>query len=249
MPVALTIDVRTQEVMTFLQRIHPQFPYAAMLALNRTAEDGLAALRSEIPRRFTIREVRLLNLVAPRQLPRPYRATTHHLAATVRTDGYARVFAPFETGTPKTPTSRLGGPLAHTVIVPTGHLRPTRGTVIPRTLYPTSLGLAPRRDPKGTTYYALGRGAITKKLTPVKGRSIVGKRGTFALIAGRHNIRPSQAGVYQRQGDTVRMLWALEPMVRRPRILNYQTTVETVVAERFRPNWEGAWELALRTAR
>lgn len=249
MSVGLVIDVRVKEVISFLQRIHPQFPFAASVALNRTAEDGLAALRTDIPKRFTIREAKVMKWIAPMQLPRPNRATKQNLAATLKTDGYGRIFAPFEEGIPKTPSGRLGGPLAPFVIVPTSNLRPTKQTVIPRSLYPTNLGLSPRRDASGKTYYALGKGSIEKGLTPFKGSAVMGKRGTFALIPGRHNIRPDQAGVYQRTGGTVRMLWALEPRVRRPKILHYQDTIASVVARRFAPNWDGAWALAMRTAR
>jgi len=52
----LTIDTNLPEVQAKLGRIgRRQVPFATVLALTRTAQDGQEAVRSELPRRFTLR--------------------------------------------------------------------------------------------------------------------------------------------------------------------------------------------------
>lgn len=221
--------------------------YAASVALNRVAEEVNAALRSELPKRFTIRESALLRYVAPQQLPRHQRATRENLEATLMTSGLSAILGPYEEGKPHVRGRRP-------VIVPTTALRPGKHVRIPRSLYPTNLGLQPRRDAGGSHYYALGRGAIAKKRTPFKqgkrGWSIQGKLGTFELNQQYHpGISSRQAGVYQRIGGVIRKLWHYRDQVSRPKALQFQATAERIMATRFGPNFDGALQAALRTAK
>ena len=221
--------------------------YAAAEALNRTAEEVNAALRNEIPKRFTIRETALLRHLAPIQLPRHQRATKENLVATLMTAELSAILGPYEEGIPHVRGRRP-------VIVPTTSLRPSKPSRIPRTLYPTNLGLQPRRDASGAMYYALGRGSLAAKRTPIKkgasGYTITGKLGTFALDPMYHpNLRPGQAGVYQRLGGKVRKLWHYVDKVRRPKALQFQATADRIMATRFAPNFDGVLDAVLKKSR
>ena len=225
-----------------------QARFAAANALNRTGEEINARMRREIPSRFTIREQKLLTYLAPVQLPKPYRATKQNLNAILQTDGLANILGPFEAGTPKV------GSAAKPIIIPTSRLRPSRKSVVPRSLYPTNLGLIARKDPSGKNYYALGRNAIRKGLTPYSSKNgvvqIKGKLGTFVLDPTIHKgISEKQWGVYQRLGGEVRMIWRYINRVSRPSSLQFVSTAAEVMADRFDVNFTGALEQALRTAK
>jgi hypothetical protein len=235
-----------------------QVPFAMSLAINRTAEEGTAALRPRIEKAFTIRENRILDLVAPRTLPRHMRATKQNPRAVIRSEDYARLLAPFETGETHKATRGVDG-RTNPVIIPTKNIRPTQGTRVARSLYPINLGLVARRtiNPRreGPYYYALGRNSIKKRLKPFKPTSggriqIKGRRGTFVLDALTAPDLPEQKrGVYQREGGKVKMLWAFRPSVPRPRALKFEETLMPLVRARLAVNFVGALAFAKRTAR
>lgn len=245
-PVVIRVD-NLEKVVQAVWLHADQARYAAAEALNRTAEEVNATLRLEIPRRFTIREQALLRHLAPRQLPRHQRATKENLAATLMTAELSAILGPYEEGEPHVRGTRP-------VIVPTTSLRPTKASRIGRQFYPTNLGLQPRRDPSGRSYYALGRGAIAKKLTPFKqgnrGWTITGKLGTFALDPQYHpTLSKGQAGVYQRVGGKLRKLWHYVDRVRRPKSLQFQQTADRIMDTRFGPNFDGVLDVVLRKDR
>lgn len=236
----------------FTAAYREQLPFAIATALNRTGEDANAALRAHIEDKFTIRVPSLLRYVAPVQLPRPNRATKQNLTVILETDRIGRLFNPFEQGVPKS------GSVERPLIVPSDALRLTKKTVIPRSLYPGNLGLTPKRDPAGTSYYALGRNSKKKKLTPfhTTGRGVTqvkGRRRTFVLDPRyNRNITPAQAGIYQRTGPgkhDIRLLWHFTERVQRPAVLEFYDTVDRTWDARIGPNFEGAMAFALRTAR
>ena len=221
-----------------------QARFAAANALNRTGEEINADLRRTLPSRFAIRERKILHYIAPVQLPRPNRATKTNLNAILQADGLAKILGPFEEG-----AIHVGTPLAP-VAIPTSALRRSRMTIVPRSLYPVNLGLVARRDPSGKSFFALGRGAKAKNLTPFHGIQIRGKLGSFVLDPTTHKgITSQQWGVYQRLGGKVRMLWRYIVSVRRPPRLLFAETAQRIMAERFETNFTGALAQALRTAR
>lgn len=230
-----------------------QIPFAISVALNRTADDANAALRGILPREFTIRDPNLVRFVAPQQLPRPNRATKQNLTALLETEGKGRILDPFEIGKPKVQKS-ADSPVA----VPTQNIRFTKRTVIPKKWYPANLGLTPKRDAAGQSYYALGRGAIKNKATPFKRAKsgkiqVQGKLRTFVLDPRYgHDISEKGRGVYVRVGprrEDVRLIWSYRQQVQRPKILKFEDTVRRTVESRWVANMEGALAFALRTAK
>lgn len=248
----IDIRVNVKPTVKALGDLAKQVPFAVSVALNRTAEDALAALRREIPQRFIVRNARLLRFVAPPFLPIENRARKDRLVARLETEGIGRILNPFETGIPK-----VGTPLLP-VAIPTPHLQFTKRTVVPRRWYPVNLGLVPRRDASGRGFFALGKNAIRDKKSPFKTTKrgavqIKGKLRTFVLDPQHHRgISPKQRGVYVRIGkdrDDIRMIWMYRDRTRRPRILRFRETVEAEVRRRWPENFRGAWAFALRTAR
>jgi hypothetical protein len=250
----LEIQVDTTLVQQFIRQAPDQFAFAAAIALNRTGEDANAALRQAIPQAFTLRDPRLLRYVAPSTLPRDQQANKHTLSVVLKTEAKGRILDPFEFGTPH----RQASP-DQPVAIPTGDLRFTKQTVIPRRWYPANLGLTPRKEAGSLKpYYALGKGAIAKGLTPFKtgargGVQVQGKLRTFVLDPKyQRGVSPKQRGVYVRIGPDkgdIRMIWRFVDQVPRPTHLRFRETAERTVAERWEPNFIGAFAFALRTAR
>lgn len=248
----IDIHVDIDQAIAEVGRYTGQMPFAIATALNRTGEDGNAALRASIGQHFIVRDDRLLRYVAPTILPRDQRASKTNLSVVLKTEGRGRILDPFEIGLAKT------GTLAKPVAIPTATLRPTPRAVVPRRMYPANLGLTPKKTPTGTSYYALGRGSILHHKTPIHHTArgavqIKGKQRTFVLDPRLHRgIAPEQWGVYQRIGPKrgdIRMLWRYVDQVPRPAILEFEETVRRTVETRWAPNFDGAFAFALRTAR
>lgn len=233
------IRVDAKDTLSWLDRSHKQAPFAIATALNRTAEDGLAVIRQNVRAGFTIRTLPM-NFVAPQVLPAAYRARKDKLTALIEPRGVGQILAPFEEGRPHT-RDRLGRPVPVPSTGFTG-LRSTKRTVIPRRLYPGNLGLAVKRDPKGTLYYATGKGAKKRGVSgppPKKGRY-----GTYQVTTDKG------AMVFQRLGPgTTRLLWTLKDVVHRPANLRFYRGVQEAVDARWESNMLGAWDFAMRTAR
>ena len=244
-----------------------QVPYAGAIAINRTLEEASAALRPKIDKRFHIREQGLLERIAPRVLPKDQRASKTSLQGRIYSKDFAKLLVPFETGEEHRESTGADGRV-NPVIIPTANLRPSPKVRIPRSIYPVNLGLFARKtinpQREGPYFYALGRGSlggrakkgVKKRATPISstksGRiQIKGRQGTFVLNElTAPALDPSKWGVYQRVNDKVVVqLWAFRKQVPRPRILDFESTVGPIAAARLRPNFEGAFEMAMRTAR
>jgi hypothetical protein len=254
-----------REVIGDLASLSKQVPYAAMIAINRTAEEATHALRPHVQQVFTVREPRLLDLVAPRTLPATQRASKERLSVTLRSKDYARVFEPFERGAAHVAGRSLDG-REQPVIIPTSTLRPSKATRIARSWYPTNLGLEakrtinPRRE--GPYYFALGRGSLGGKVKGKKAKKnpfhttsggrlqIKGRRGTFVLDKlTAPTLDPKKYGVYRREGGEVRKLWNFAARVERKPILQFEAIQSPIAKARLPINFLGAFELAKRTAR
>jgi hypothetical protein len=228
------IQVDFKGAVQFLNRFAPYAKEAFAVALNRTAELGTRAGRDHARRVFQVRSEQALRFALPVTLPGRLRASPSRLTAIIEPERIGQIYNPFEAGGMHT-RDTLGRPVA----VPTSFLRKTEMTVIPRAWYPTNLGLQPVRDPKGASYYKLGRDSVKKRRTPVRrtigGVRVLGKRGAFALDPD-HGVRvdAKHAGVYIRTGPgkhDIQRLWIYREAVRRPPILQLLATIDRVTAQ------------------
>jgi hypothetical protein len=236
-PVGVTIRVDDQAVQKLLGDAVKEIPFTLALALNRTGEDINAARRDLYPTQFHARNQQLIRWLAPPYLGRDKKATKTNLTVLLDTGLSARFLDPFETGRPHQ-IDRLG----RLVAVPSsgfGGLRPMPMTVIQKQLYPVNLGLQLRRDPKGgNAYYALGRGSIKKRLTPLHVTAAgkhqwQGRFGTFQVDT------PKGPMIFQRTGPgyrNTRLLWSLKPSVPRPANLRFVEVGKTVAAAKWLSN-------------
>jgi hypothetical protein len=235
-PLSLTIQFDDQAVFKLLGDAANEAPFTLALALNKTGEDVNAARRALYPSQFRARNPQLIKWLAPPYLGRDKKATKTNLSVLLDTGLSAAILDPFETGKPHG-MSRLGQMPA----VPStgfGGLRPTALAVVPRQLYPGNIGLAPRRDPKGTIYYALGRNSIRKNLKPqhitAAGKlQMQGRFRTFQIPGRKGPI------ILQRTGPglrNTRLLWSLLPSVPRPANLRFVEVGRTTALERWPVN-------------
>lgn len=231
------IQVDFKGAVQFLNRFAPYAKQAWSVALNRTAEWGTRAGRDHAHRVFDVRSEQALRFALPVTLKGALRATPGRLVAIIEPERIGKIYGPFEAGGMHTRDS-LGRPVA----IPTSFLRKTEMTTIPRVWYPTNLGLQRVLDPKGTSYYKLGKDSIKKAKTPVKrtasGVRVLGKRGTFALDPDMGvRVDPRQAGVYIRTGPgkhDIQRLWIYRDSVRRPPYLQLLVTVDRATTD----HWE-----------
>jgi hypothetical protein len=247
MPADLTITIQgTDKVLAAYAAVRGQLPYAQMIALNRTAEDLLAGARHQVRAAFQVRAPQFI--LPPQLLPKEWRATKDHLQARVQLgDGGAKklgerrraILEPFEEG--KAKTFNQYGPVA----IPTTYLRPTRGNLIDAKLYPRNLlGVFLRTG----DFAFLGRKARVSTRTSKKTGAVRGQQVGRYFVLGQSGDRAW--GVYERQSPTrIRKLWNYRSIVRRPPILAFTATMDRLFAERWQPNYLGALDVALRTAR
>lgn len=244
----LRINVDTTEVLGLMSRISDNLPRARTLALNRTGEEMYRELRQEAASRFIFRpNGKVLNWYAPPNIPRHYRATDTKPIVSFVPERAGDLLRPFETGTPRF-ADRLGRPVAMPTYGAAG-LRTSKSAILPKELFPVNLGLQVRRDPSGTTYYALGRNSIKRKLTPfqagTQGRTKGGKLRTFELPT---KASPSKSVVLQRlPGGQVRALWIMKQSVARPKLLTTYETARRVVAAQWGPNMAGMFRAIVRS--
>lgn len=221
------IRVDAGSTLDYFDALKRNCPKAIAVALNRTAEDGLAVIRRNVQQAFTIRTLPL-NFVAPQVLPAAYRAREDKLAATLDTYGAGKILNPYETGEVHG-IDRLGRLPA----VPAKALRPTKGAVIERRWYPANLGLQPMRDASGHGYYATGKGAKARGLVGPK--PMQGKLRTYQI--GNRIFRRWGSG----KGET-ELIWTLTPAVRRPATLHYRDSAVQAANARWPINMREAWE-------
>lgn len=234
------IRVDAKATLGWFDAMHTEAPKAIAIAINRTAEDGLAVIWRNVKAGFTIRTLPR-NFVAPQVLPKAMRADDRKgkLWALIEPHGAGRILDPFETGEPHT-RDRLGRPVAIPSTGFTG-LRRTKQTVIPRKLYPANLGLQVMRDPKGTLYYATGKGAKKRGISGPKPKR--GRYGTYEIQGRKGPL------IFQRMGPgqgNSRLLWSLQDSVPRPANLKFYAGVQEAVDQRWEANISGAFDAAVR---
>lgn len=230
----MTFHLDARAALGLLASLHEETDRAIAIALNRTAEEGLAELREGVRARFVIRTPWIL---PPRELPRSERARPGRLGVTVQ-PGYAGggggerralMLSDFEEGRPK-----LGRPMR---AIPSDVLRPTPESVIPRSLFPVNLGFGARRDPKGRLYVARRDKEGTKRER---------ERTRYMILGG-----PDWPGygVYERIGperDDIRAIWFYRPRTSTPPRLQFGDTIQRTAGERYIVNLFGAYDLLTR---
>lgn len=240
-----------------LRALGRQIPFAMSVAMNRTVEDALAAVRQRMQQQFVLR-VPGFDL-PPQQLPTIARATKTRQHAEIRL-GYddgpqsiggrrEQLFKKHEEGMLKIATDA-----SFPIAIPTTAIRPSFAALVPRQLYPVNLRLAPRQQPDNSTLPALRGGkVVTLAGAKISNRArkqqgLVGIGGTFTIADadGRPKFIAQRTGSGRRD---LRIIWLLKQQERiKPQHFFYPT-VRAVVSERWAINQDGAIELALRTAR
>jgi hypothetical protein len=246
-----------------VQRAFDEVPkqarFASSIAINRTLEEALEAGRQEIKGTMTVRVPDFI--LPPTQLPNHARAKPTKLEG-VASFGYADVFpssigARRETilrkfeygGTKDAPDPQF--PIA----LPTKALRPSPSVVVPRAMYPVNLRLVPRRTADNQELGALRRG----KVRTLSGGNVRSKkhRGELQLegIGGTFGVMDESGRlqwVFQRTGRgsrDIRLIWAFRQSIRIPKLLHFTDLAGRIIDDRFLVNFNGAWALALGTAK
>lgn len=238
---SLTIRIDDAQIRAWVTEAKDQLPFAAMVGMNRTGEEGLAAARQRVLTAFTVRRPQFI--LPPLRLPREWQATKKNPTVRIAIgDGGSKklgerrraILEKFEAGGIK--TGRPDLPIA----IPTTALRPTPETDIPQKLYPKYL--VGQFGGQGQ-FLGLGNKARIRK----------GRRAGRGKQVGRYFVLGGPGdrnwGLYERTAaNHIQMLWAFRTQVRIPARLEWVTSASSVIDKRLKPNMEGAIELALRTA-
>lgn len=236
----------TESLARTLASLKGQLPYAQMVALNRTAEDALTAVRRQVSSAFTVRVPQFI--LPPQLLPREWKATKEKRTARVglgeggsKKLGERRraILEPFEEGKPK------GFSAAGPVAIPTSLLRPSRSQLVDPKLYPKNL--VGKFSTKGESMGLHRKARIATRTNTAKG-TVKGQQ------VGRYFVLDAGAGrgwgLYERIGPReIRPLWMFRAQVKRPPRLQFDRTASEAFASRWKANFDGAIDLALRTAK
>lgn len=234
----ITITVDGTPAENYLAKTVRQLPFAAAKALNDTAVDVQQAIRHDIADSFTLRQPRWILLGV--KIDQFIKKSAALFEVTVSLDPTRNILAKFETG---------GTKVAHDpmrpIAIPSRIIRPDRQLLPPRNLYPSSLGLTPRRQIAGG-FKLLGKRVVTSRGVV----QLKGKKRTFVLTLDMHGVQVP--GVYQRFGPGAHdfhLLWTYKDKIPIPhRPFFYDVGVKTI-RERWPVNFGAAWTLALATAR
>lgn len=233
-------------------------PYAASVMINRTLEEVMAGARGHLQQRMVVRAPAFV--LPPLQLPRAARATKTKLQGQAALgygdvtrdnigDRREKILRKFETGGVKEARDPQ-----FPIAIPTEALRPTRTALVPRAMFPQNLRLAPKTVGGGETLPALRKGLVRtlqgdkigKRARKQQGLEGIG--GTFTI----NNENGTPIGIFQRTGlgrKDVRMIWLYKRKIRIPDLMDFFELADQIIQARAQINWQGALELALRTAR
>jgi hypothetical protein len=208
----VTID-RGSSIAEHLAGVRAQVPFAAALAVNRTADEALRSVKDKLPSYgFHIRDRRFVDFMFKQTV----RATKARPEAEIGIHGpKASIFTKHVEGV----TQTTGDPLFEPLYTPTRELRPTPSAVIPRNMYPKALRLAARRDASGVLP---PKGRQSRKGLPM----LQGKRGAFVIV------RAGRITLYQRIGPNprdTRPLWHYVKKITVPPRLPLERDIRAVV--------------------
>lgn len=210
-----------------------QVPFAAALAINRTADEAMLAGKKVAAQHMVFRQQRFLDFMF-RQVER---ASKTNLSATIGITGpKANLLTRHEEGGLFTAPDPM-----QPFFIPSKMLRPTPQSEIPRAMYPKALRLMERGD-------VVGKLPAKGKLAHNGHVMIQGKNSTYVVTSpdGR------QLYVFQRIGPEQResvLLWFYKPRINVPPALHWNDTVTQVVHDRFELNFAGMMDYAMRTAK
>lgn len=236
-----------------------QFPFAFSLALNRSAEEARDAVRQRIHQRgFTVRSaVTGAWLDKHIVIPPSKRSTKKMLRVQLRVSPPGLKNAKYsampwlETAGTRVGTRPIGsgGLFARAIAIPYRKLMPLR--IIPRELYPSHVGLAPRRDIDGSMYVA-GRGKKSRRKVKLglEHLTLRGSDRTFALPDRKHGRGAGY--VFQRVGkgrDGAVPLFTIRPQIRVDPRAYFMSTARRIFRDRLPANTVGFLIHALRTAK
>lgn len=233
-------------------------PYAASLMINRTLEEVMAGARGQIQQRMKVRAPAFT--LPPLQLPRAARATKTNLRGQAALgygdvnkdnvgDRREKILRKFETGG----TKEAKDP-QFPIAIPTKALRPAFGDLVPRAMFPQNLRLAPKKVGGGETLPAL-RNGLVRTLQGEKIGKRARKQQGLEGIGGTFTVNDENGmpiGIFQRTGrgqKDVRMIWLYKRKIRIPDLMDFFELAGQVIQERALINWQGALEMALRTAK
>jgi hypothetical protein len=268
--VGVRVDAQSQQqVAQALAAYGRQAEFALLLTQNDIVLETQASLRSGLRGALTVRSGVTHQFLADRiqvQLAKLTRARD-------RLEAFVRIADPETKGGRgkasllATLASPAGGEKVRRdnyLAVPTKALRPSPSAIVPRTMYPTALGVAATRTIEGPLAFPSYRATRTRRSARVtkgqrvglfktaKGRyQILGKDRTFA-IDPRYMPRASGFGVYQRTGPgpkDIRKLWKYVAEVRVPNRVPAQRIMDTLSKRLFADRFTINLERALRTAR
>lgn len=247
MPVQFLAEVKgADSIRTDLLKLRGLLPAAQVMALNRTGEDVLAGLRTQIAKSFRVRAPRFI--LPPNALPREMRATERNLSVRLSLgeggtkdigERRRKILEPFEDGRPKN-ASRIGP-----VAVPTTYLRPNRNNLIDPKLYPRFLLGIYNNAGELTGIGSKARIATRtqRRLGTKKGQQV----GRYFVLGGASD---KYWGLYERQtADRLRKLWNFRQSVPRPSVLNFFVSATAVFEARWAANFTGAVDFQLARLR
>jgi hypothetical protein len=196
--------------------------FASAVALNRSANLVQGIMRQSMRRNFTIRRGDFIDRLI--KIRNSDRATKDNLTTRIRVEGPTNDLN--DRAANLLLQHELGGTQVRSNVLDIKAMERSarqgmyfiqgkalqNGSVPPRALFPENLGLAPKRDADGSSYYALGRGSIKKKLTPFRKTSghkvrIEGKSNTFMVNPLYQQTKLKMPVIFQRVGKGLRVLW------------------------------------------
>lgn len=246
---APTVKIDDGELQTTIGVMSQTWRRAAAVAINRTLEEVLAGQRQKIQQRFIVRRPSFT--LPPQTLPASWRATEQKLWAVVSLGDDTSRGNSSSIGTRrglilgKFGAAQQMFALRQPIAIPTRALRPNIRDLVPQKKYPRYL--VGQFDTKGN-YLGLARTArSTVKLKRRKGSANV---DVYRRAVGRYFVlgKPGDEihGLYERTGPkTLRELWVFREAIPIPHRLDFQADAEAVIATRFRPNFDGAFERSL----
>lgn len=276
-----TIQIDPTELTARLPQVaRDQLPYATAYALNLAADAAQEGVRRQAERVLVLRSrAWMLRLIKRRRGLKGYGgagddfASKTKLAATVRIEGPEgderrgvvlwRHLSDVTAGGTRTmdagdTADMLRGRFPF--YLPTGALRPSPASVVPRAMYPRALRLAPRMTPSGVLE-ASRRGQVRT----VEGRRIgararaerqlQGIGGTFVIRASNTESASNAKawGVWQRVAKgtgpgAIRMIWALRRSIEVPTRFSFRDSAAQAFGEAWPTAFLLGWDRALRTS-
>ena len=216
----INLSVDASGARAFFAELRGQLPFATATALNRTAEDGQAAVRKHLSEPFILRRREFIERTV--KIETRDRASKTKPFVDVGIDPTRNFLAKFELGGEKRPIE--GRALAVPIDVKTN-----KRDIVPKSLRLRNLNL-----------HRVGNRIVGDKGTFIAGGAVLQRVGKRSRTFG-----PTQFG----RDPNIKVLYAFEDSVPIKPVLHFEQIMEKTVEQRWAPNFDGAIAFALRTAR